>query len=48
MSTPLLYHGFNVRGYELDEIRYEDGTMLFVVRQKDEDWIILLAKRSVC
>lgn len=37
MSTPLLYHGFNVRGYELVEIRSEDGAMLLVVRQKDED-----------
>jgi transposase len=33
MSTSLLYHGFGVRGYAYVHTQYEDGAVIFTVRQ---------------
>lgn len=34
MSTSLLYHGFGIRGYEYQRTSYEDGVVVFTIRQK--------------
>ena len=33
MSTSLLYHGFGIRGYRYVNTKYEDGDILFTIRQ---------------
>jgi len=33
MSTSLLYHGFGIRGYRHVNTKYEDGDILFTIRQ---------------
>jgi transposase len=36
MSTSLLYHAFGIRGYDYTRTRYEDGTVIFSIRQDPE------------
>ena len=37
MSTSLLYHGFGLVGYQYIRTRYENGTIIFQVRQNPSD-----------
>ena len=37
MSTSLLYHGFEIRGYRYVKTEYEGGKVLFTVRQETKD-----------
>ena len=37
MSTSLLYHGFGLVGYQYIRTRYENGTVIFQVRQNPSD-----------
>ena len=39
MSTSLLYHGFGLVGYQYVRTRYENGTIIFKVRQNPFDKI---------
>jgi transposase len=34
MSTSLLYHAFGIRGYDYQRTSYEEGTVVFTIRQK--------------
>lgn len=36
MSTSLLYHGFGIRGYQLQKTDYEDGGVIFTIVQRRE------------
>ena len=36
MSKSLLYHGFGIRGYEYQRTTYEEGTVIFHIRQQRE------------
>ena len=37
MSTSLLYHGFGIRGYRYVKTEYEQGRVIFTVRQETEE-----------
>lgn len=37
MSTSLLYHGFGIRGYKYVRTQYENGSVLFTIRQNTKE-----------
>jgi transposase len=38
MSTSLLYHAFCVRGYDYVRTDYQDGRVIFTIKQEPENW----------
>jgi len=38
MSTSLLYHAFAIRGYDYVRTNYDEGGVIFTIRQAPEDW----------
>ena len=37
MSTSMLYHGWSVHGYQYVRTEYENGRIVYVIRQEDGD-----------
>jgi len=37
MSTSLLYHGFGIQGYKYVRTHYENGSVLFTIRQNTKE-----------
>ena len=40
MSTSFMYHAFGIRGFQCVRTEYQDGQVIFTIRQQPETWFI--------